>query len=59
MKTTSYRVFRDGVHVATTMESQYLDVGLTPGTQHTYSVAALDWAENSSAISNPCTIQAP
>lgn len=39
---TSYAVHRDGVPVATVDSVSYTDSGLTPGSSHTYAVAARD-----------------
>jgi cellulose 1,4-beta-cellobiosidase len=48
---TGYRVFRNGVQVATTAGTSYTDSGLTASTQYTYKVAATDAAGNVSAQS--------
>jgi len=48
----SYRVYRDGVGVATTTASSYADTGLTAGVTYTYRVTAVDRSGNESAVSN-------
>lgn len=37
-----YKVFRDGVEIAQTNETNYMDTGLTAGTEHIYKVKAED-----------------
>ena len=55
--TVQYRIFRDGAFIASTASSastvSYRDVGLTPGSTHTYSVIATDLAGNASPPSPP------
>lgn len=53
-----YRVFRNGVFVADTATTSYLDSGLTPSTSYGYSVAAFDNATpaNVSAQSLPIEV---
>ncbi|MBC8018239.1 MAG: fibronectin type III domain-containing protein [Verrucomicrobia bacterium] len=46
-----YRVYRNGIAVATSAGTTYLNTGLTPSTPYTYSVAAFDAAGNTSAKS--------
>ncbi|MGA2140041.1 MAG: glycosyl hydrolase family 28-related protein, partial [Verrucomicrobiia bacterium] len=46
-----YQVYRNGVLVATTTATSYIDSGLSPGTQYCYTVAAYDNAGNSSSSS--------
>jgi RHS repeat-associated protein len=43
-----YRVYRDGVLIATTASAAYADTGLATGSSHTYTVAAVDGAGNAS-----------
>ncbi|WP_327256467.1 extracellular catalytic domain type 1 short-chain-length polyhydroxyalkanoate depolymerase [Streptomyces sp. NBC_01244] len=40
----SYAVYRDGSRIATPTGSPFTDTGLSPGSTHTYAVAALDGA---------------
>ncbi|MGH3346865.1 MAG: CHAP domain-containing protein [Nocardioides sp.] len=47
--TTGYRVLRNGVPVATTETTSYVDRQATPGQSYTYSVRAFDGAGNESA----------
>lgn len=63
--TLQYRIYRDGVWVATTPSSapvvSYQDTGLVPGSIHTYSIVAVDLAGNQSAagpVSDPITVLA-
>lgn len=49
---TGYRVYRDGVAVATASGAAWTDSGLTAGTTHQYKVLAFDAAGNQSAVSN-------
>jgi Laminin G domain len=55
--TVTYRIFRDGVWVATTTSSapmvSYKDTGLVPDSMHVYGVVALDGAQNPSPMSDP------
>jgi hypothetical protein len=46
-----YRLYRDGVQVATVSATAYQDNGLAPATQYTYAVAAYDVAGNLSGQS--------
>lgn len=46
-----YRIFRDGVEVATAAALLYADPGLTPATTYSYTVTAYDAAGNESAPS--------
>jgi len=48
---SGYRIFRDGVAVATASSTTYTDSGLVPGTTYTYTVSAYDAAGNQSAKS--------
>jgi chitodextrinase len=43
---TGYRVYRDGVQVATQTAISYTNTGLAPGTSYSYKVAAVDSAGN-------------
>lgn len=53
---TGYKVYRNGVQVATTPNTSYVDTGLTAGTTYTYTVAAYDAAGNTSAQSSPFNV---
>lgn len=48
---TGYRVFRNGVQVATTTSLSYADTGLAASTTYTYTARAFDAAGNASALS--------
>jgi hypothetical protein len=50
-----YRVYRDGIQVATTMQTGYADVALAAATAYTYTVEAFDAAQNASPPSAPAT----
>lgn len=56
---TGYRVFRNGVQVATTPSTAYSDTGLSPTTSYTYTVAAFDAAGNTSAASVSASATTP
>src|SRR3954464_3679618 len=43
---TGYKVFRGGVQIATSNTTSYSNVGLSPSTTYTYTVAAYDAAGN-------------
>lgn len=51
IKVTGYRVYRDGVQVATTTAVSYANTGLAGSTTYTYTVSGFDAAGNSSALS--------
>jgi chitodextrinase len=46
---TGYNVYRDGTQVGTSATTGYTDTGLTAGTSHSYTVAAYDNLNNTSA----------
>ncbi len=46
-----YRIYRNGAQTGTTSGTSYSDVGLSPATKYTYTVAAYDAAGNVSAQS--------
>jgi chitodextrinase len=48
---TGYKVFRNGVQIATTSALAYANTGLLPATTYSFAVAAFDAAGNSSAQS--------
>jgi chitodextrinase len=48
---TGYRIYRNGVAVATSSGTSYASTQLTPSTSYTFAVAAFDAAGNSSAPS--------
>jgi hypothetical protein len=37
-----YRIYRDGIEIATTTQTQFVDTGLQPATQYAYAVSAFD-----------------
>jgi hypothetical protein len=49
---TGYRIYRDGVQIATTSTTSYSDTGLSPLTTYTYTVSAIDLAGNESGQSS-------
>lgn len=48
-----YKIFRDGVQVATSAAASYTDTSLSPATTYSYTVSAYDSAGNNSAESSP------
>jgi chitodextrinase len=50
-----YWVYRDGARVATSANTSYSDLGLTPSTTYDYNVTAVDAAANESGMSNTAT----
>jgi glucose/arabinose dehydrogenase/chitodextrinase len=50
-----YKVFRNGTQVATTTAPTYQDIGLSEATSYSYTVSAVDAAENESARSSAAT----
>ncbi len=48
-----YRVFRDGVQVATTTQTSFNDTGLTASTTYEYTIDAFDYVFNFSSTSLP------
>ena len=48
---TGYRIFRDGVQLATVQTTYFTDSGLLPASTHTYQVRAVDAAGNQSVAS--------
>lgn len=52
---TSYALYRDGARVATPTAPPFTDTGLSPGSSHTYSVAARDAAGSEGARSAQIT----
>ena len=56
-----YRVYRDGVEIATTSGNSYFDTGLTPTTTYVYEVSAYDNATppNESARSASISVTTP
>jgi len=51
-----YRVYRDGTLIKTTAATAYADSGLTANTSYSYTVAAFDYANNTSAASTPLEV---
>jgi glucose/arabinose dehydrogenase/chitodextrinase len=56
---TGYKVFRDGVQVATVTTPSFSNTGLTPSTPYTYAVSAFDAAGNVSALSASASATTP
>lgn len=50
---TEYRLYRDGTLLDSTVDLSYSDAGLTPSTDYSYTVSALDGVGNESAQSAP------
>ncbi|MEW6557573.1 MAG: fibronectin type III domain-containing protein [Elusimicrobiota bacterium] len=44
-----YAIYRGGVKITAVSYTSFIDVGLTPGTQYSYTIEAYDWAGNKSA----------
>ncbi len=51
-----YKIFRDGVQVASTSETNYSGVGVISGTTYSYTVSAYDTSGNESLISSPLVV---
>jgi hypothetical protein len=56
VKVVGYKVYRQGVQVATTASTSYSDPGLTASTTYSYTVRAYDAAGNTSAPSNAVSV---
>ncbi|TMH89319.1 MAG: hypothetical protein E6H42_17405, partial [Betaproteobacteria bacterium] len=56
---TGYKVFRNGVQIATTSALSHVNTGLSPATTYSFTVAAFDAAGNSSAQSAPVSSRTP
>jgi chitodextrinase len=56
---SGYRVFRNGVQIATTSATSFTNTGLSPSTTYTYAVAAFDAAGNLSAQSSSASATTP
>ena len=52
---TGYRIYRNGVEIATALSPSYKNSGLSAATRYTYRIAAFDAAGNASAMSAPVT----
>ena len=48
---TGYRIYRDGVPVATSASTSFSNTGLTPNTKYVYTVASYDATGNESVQS--------
>ncbi len=53
---TAYYIHRNGAFLRTHTDNTYTDIGLAPGSAHTYQIAARDAAGNVSALSDSFTI---
>jgi chitodextrinase len=56
---TEYRVFRNGLQIATASTASYTDTGLADGVNYSYVVYAVDQATNVSTASNSLTVTLP
>jgi chitodextrinase len=56
---TGYRIYRGGVQVGTSTTTSYTDGGLTPNTSYSYTVTAVDAAQNESTPSNTASAATP
>jgi trimeric autotransporter adhesin len=56
---TGYRITRNGAVAATVSALSWTDTGRTPGATYTYTVTALDGANNASLASDPVTVTLP
>lgn len=45
---TGYRIYREGIQIATSVEPRYADTGLSPSTTYSYTVSAFDADGNAS-----------
>ena len=54
---TSFRVYRDGVQIATANWYDFTDTNLRPLTVYSYTVVAVDAAGNESPVSNTVSVQ--
>src|SRR5467141_3979599 len=59
VRVSGYRVFRNGVQIATASATSFTNTGLSPSTTYTYAVAAFDAAGNLSAQSSPASATTP
>jgi chitodextrinase len=55
----NYRLYRNGVMVATLASTTYQNTGLSPATTYTYRVDAVDTTGNGSGLSAPVTVSTP
>jgi chitodextrinase len=53
---TGYKVYRNGVNIATPTTTSYTNTGLTQGTTYQYQVSAIDGAGNESVKSNTISV---
>jgi len=56
---TGYRIYRDGVALATSATPAYADTTVAAGSTHSYAVTAYDAAGNESAKSNAVSVTTP
>ena len=56
---TGYRIYRGGAQVGTSATNSYSDIGLSPATAYSYTVAAYDAAGNVSAQSTSASATTP
>lgn len=53
---TGYNIYRNGIYLDTSADTSFTDTGLTPNTSYTYTVSALDAANNESMQSTQVSI---
>lgn len=55
-KVAGYKIYRNGIEIASVKNEHYNDIGLTASTTYTYTVKAFDKAGNLSVASNTLTV---
>ena len=54
---TSYEIHRDGHKIGTTSSTTFTDEGLKPETTYSYTIRAIDGANNASKFSEALTVK--